>query len=93
MPRLSGMTAFENITHWETERMSDHKKSGHHRDQHANPSDGEHRPGWKQAHKDWRLWIVVGLMLLAMLTYVMTMDERFQPGGKMQDAVPAAPGL
>ena len=50
-------------------------------------------PAWRGVHKDWRLWVVVGLMLLAMLTYVMTMDEAVQPGEKVQEAVPAATGL
>ena len=69
--------------------MSDHQKKWHHRDHHANPPEGESHPAWRRAHKDWRLWVVVGLMLLAMLTYVMTMDEAVRPGGKVQEAVPA----
>jgi hypothetical protein len=73
--------------------MSDHEKRGHHRDHHANPPEDEYRSYWRGAHKDWRLWIVVGLMLLAMATYVMTMDEAVQPGKKVQETVPAAPGL
>jgi hypothetical protein len=73
--------------------MSDNQKTWHHRDHHANPREGENRAAWRKAHKDWRLWVVVGLMLLAMLTYVMTMDEAVQPGGKVRDTVPAAPGL
>ena len=73
--------------------MSDHQKRGHHRDHHANPPEAENRAAWGRAHKDWRLWVVVGLMLLAMLTYVMTMDEAVQPGGTVKQAVPAAPGL
>ena len=73
--------------------MSDHQKEWHHRDHHANPPEGQTRPAWRRAHKDWRLWVVVGLMLLAMLTYVMTMDEAVQPGKKVQETVPAAPGL
>jgi hypothetical protein len=68
-------------------------KNGHLTDSHPSPPDGEHRPGWNRAHKDWRLWFVVGLMLLAMVTYVMTMDEAVQPGKKVQEAVPAASGL
>jgi hypothetical protein len=82
-----------DIIHWEIEPMSDRQKRGQHRDHHANPPEGENRVAWRGAHKDWRLWAVVGLMLLAMLTYVMTMDEAVQPGGKVQDAVPAGPGL
>jgi hypothetical protein len=35
--------------------------------------------------------VVVGLMLLAMLAYVMTMDEALQPGGQAQQPLPAAP--
>ena len=73
--------------------MSDHQKRVHHRDHHANPPEAENRAGWRGFHKDWRLWVVVGLMLLAMLTYVMTMDEAVQPGGKVQEAAPAATGL
>jgi hypothetical protein len=73
--------------------MSDHKKRGHHRDHHANPPEAVDRAGWRGAHRDWRLWIAVVLMLVAILTYVMTMDEAVEPGGKIRDAVPAAPGL
>jgi hypothetical protein len=32
-------------------------------------------------------------MLLAILIYVMTMDEAVQPGGKVKEPVPAAPAL
>ena len=55
------------------------------------PRKGKIAPRWRGVHKDWRLWVVVSLMLLAMLTYVMTMDEAVRPGGKVQEAVPAAP--
>ena len=72
--------------------MTDAKKKWYHRDHHANPPN-EQRAGWRQAHKDWRLWLAVGLMLIAILTYVMTMDESLPPGGKVQPVVPAAPGL
>ena len=51
------------------------------------------RVEWRRVHKDWRLWVIVGLMLLGILTYVMTMDEAVQPGGKVQEPVPAASGL
>lgn len=73
--------------------MSDHKKEWHHRDHHANPPDAKDLAYWKRAHTDWRLWVVVGLMLLAMVVYVLTMDESVQPGGKVQAPIPAAPGL
>lgn len=31
-------------------------------------------------HKDWRAWTVVGLMLVAIAAYIMSMDESIQPG-------------
>jgi hypothetical protein len=45
----------------------------HHEHQHAHPP----KSAW---HKDWRTWTVVGLMLLAMLAYVLSMDESIGPG-------------
>jgi hypothetical protein len=32
-----------------------------------------------QFHKDWRVWLGVGIMLLAMLIYVVTVDESILP--------------
>ena len=71
--------------------MIDKPKKWHHRDHHANPQEGE-RAGWKQAHKDWRLWVVVAMMLAAILMYVLSMDESLRPGGKLQPTVPADSG-
>ena len=72
--------------------MNAKPKNWHHRDHHANPPE-EQRAGWRQVHKDWRLWFVVAIMLAAILTYVMTMDESVTPGGKLQPTVPADTGL
>ena len=44
--------------------------------------------GWKP-HRDWRVW-AVALMLLAMVVYVLTMDESLAPG-EGGPAIPAAP--
>jgi hypothetical protein len=61
-----------------------HKHHGHEHDQHHRPRKG--------LHKDWRTWLVVGLMLGAMLIYIFTMDERFQPGSTTPGpGMPAAP--
>jgi hypothetical protein len=30
------------------------------------------RPYWKRMHQDWRVWIAVFLMLVAMMIYIMT---------------------
>ena len=41
-------------------------------------------------HRDWRTWLVIGLMLAAIGTYVLTLDETVQPGGASQGGLPAA---
>jgi hypothetical protein len=45
---------------------------------------GFHRPYWKHAHHDWRLWVAVSLMLVALLTYVMTGDLAWWPRSQRQ---------
>jgi len=34
---------------------------------------------WKLAHRDWRLWVGVVLMLAAMIIYLMTDDLAWRP--------------
>ncbi len=61
-----------------------HKHHGHEHEQHHRPRKG--------LHKDWRTWLVVGLMLGAMVIYVLTMDESIRPGSNTQGpGMPAAP--
>jgi hypothetical protein len=52
-----------------------------------------HRPYWRRAHRDWRLWFVVILMLGAMAVYLMTGDLRWrlqaQPQSQQPISVPA----
>ena len=45
----------------------------------------------KKAHKDWKTWIVIGMMLLAMLLYVISDDEALPPGDPQEagQTVPA----
>jgi hypothetical protein len=59
--------------------VSEELERGHH----------EHRPYWKRAHHDWRFWVAISLMLLAMLIYVMTDDLSIVPRIR---ARPAQPG-
>jgi hypothetical protein len=33
----------------------------------------------RKFHKDWRVWLVVGLMLVAMIMYVLTLDDSIMP--------------
>ena len=35
--------------------------------------------GSRKFHKDWRVWLVVGMMLAAMCIYVLTLDESVVP--------------
>jgi hypothetical protein len=39
----------------------------------------EHRPYWKGAHRDWRVWVGVILMLAAILYYIMSDNFIFAP--------------
>jgi hypothetical protein len=42
---------------------------------HGDPNGGSiHRPYWTRAHRDWRVWVGVILMLAAMTVYLMTND-------------------
>jgi hypothetical protein len=59
-----------------------HHEHGDHHHEHSAASPG--------LHKDWRTWLVVGLMLLGMVVYVMSFDEEDQPGGEVGPPVPAA---
>jgi hypothetical protein len=43
-------------------------------------------------HKDWRVYLGVALMLVAMFVYLATMDESLRPNGQVAQPVPAASG-
>ena len=65
--------------------MSDHDHShghGHHGHAHSHDQGHSHGtpPSKSGLHKDWRLWVVVGLMLLGMVIYILTLDESLRPG-------------
>jgi hypothetical protein len=70
-------------------------KAKHGHNQHGgSDSDGVHhgfhRPYWKHAHYDWRLWVAVSLMLIAVLTYVMSDDLAWRPHSPHQQPLPGA---
>jgi ABC-type nickel/cobalt efflux system permease component RcnA len=55
----------------------------------------KHKPSHPQGprrglHKDWRTWLVIGLMLAAMGIYVLSLDDAVQPGGAAPGGNPAA---
>ena len=56
------------------------------------PNHPRHHQGKKKKkglHKDWRIWSVVILMLVAMAAYVLTDDEALGPGGQPQEEMEA----
>jgi hypothetical protein len=57
----------------------------------ANPRDlvRPHRHFWKNAHRDWRVWIAVTLMLAMILVYVFTNDFSLAPGKRIIQQMPA----
>ncbi|HEY1603886.1 MAG TPA: hypothetical protein VGG64_30070 [Pirellulales bacterium] len=73
--------------------MTNHEHHSHeekHEHGHGHPQGHQHGAHKRRGvHKDWRLWIVV-LMLIAMGIYVLSDNEALQPGGK-GEAMPAAP--
>ncbi|MFA5110385.1 MAG: hypothetical protein WC443_03175 [Desulfobaccales bacterium] len=44
---------------------------------------------WRGLHKNWRTWAVIAVMLAAIGTYVLTLDESIQPGAS-RSPVPTA---
>jgi hypothetical protein len=43
------------------------------------PKNNHPGPYWTRAHRDWRVWVGVVVMLAAMIIYVMSMDLAFRP--------------
>jgi hypothetical protein len=67
-------------------------KSQGHKHAHGRKADknSHHQIDWTGLHKDWRTWLVIALMLAAIGTYVLTLDDSVQPGGAAQGGIPAA---
>jgi hypothetical protein len=69
---------------------------------HEHQHGGKHEHGHEHGHTTHRkrpihhslmLWGAVILMLIAMVVYVMSDDERFIPGNDKKEPMPAAPAL
>jgi len=54
---------------------------GTHLDHQTSHNKGDHDlgPYWKRAHKDWRFWVGVLLLTVAIAVYVMSDNLRFAP--------------
>ena len=61
--------------------------------EHSHPHNHVHHhgPAWKRLHRDWRVWVAVGLMLAAMVAYVVSQDESIRPGGAIPKSTATAP--
>jgi hypothetical protein len=68
------------------------KKQGHHV---QGRPDGDivqqgHRPYWKHAHRDWRVWFAVLLMAAGIVFYVMSDDFALLPRSRPQQHLSGA---
>jgi hypothetical protein len=63
------------------ESKHEHKSHG---DPNGGPINHGHPPYWRRAHRDWRIWFCVIVMLAAMVVYLMTGDLRWRFGGQPQ---------
>lgn len=61
-----------------------------HAHERAKGKPSHQKPPWWALHRDWRTWVVIGLMLAAMGIYVLSLDDSVQPGGAAPGGVPAA---
>lgn len=61
---------------------------GHRQRQPAHAGHGR-TDRWSGLHRKWPAWLALGLMLLAMAIYVLSMDESIEPEGTAQPASPS----
>jgi hypothetical protein len=55
------------------EKEMDENAPGHHHEVHV------HRPYWRRAHRDWRFWVGVLFIALALVIYISTVDLSMVP--------------
>ena len=73
--------------------MSENKRSHRHHGEHDHNSDHQGQPPyWKRAHRDWKFWVALSLMLAAMVIYVMSDDLAFRPHRQAQQPLSGAVG-
>ena len=74
--------------------MDEHEKGQHHEEKHQTPGfhgDGEREviPGRKW-HKDWRVWAMVLLMLIALAAYIFPLDGLYALFGSPKGKAPVS---
>ena len=62
-----------------------------HEDANRLPADPAQKPYWTRAHRDWRIWVFVALMLTCMFIYIITGDLRWPIPGHAQPMISPAP--
>ncbi len=45
-------------------------------------------PYWKRAHRDWKIWVAVVMVLLATIIYIATQNLSMRPHNQMEQRVP-----
>src|ERR1700683_998812 len=80
----------KTLNHIEGNEMAKNQHSSER--QEANSLDHRHprHHFLKRAHRDWRVWIVVALMLASMVVYVLSDNESLRPGRRTGQPMPAA---
>ena len=60
--------------------MNETKHSHHHQEgPHRGNVHADHIPYWKRAHRDWRFWVGVFFIALALFIYVTSVDLSLVP--------------
>jgi hypothetical protein len=73
--------------------MNDIKKSHHlYGESESKSVQQDHSPYWKRAHRDWRIWVAVLLMIAGMIIYVMSEDLSSRPLSRPQQPQSGAVG-
>lgn len=62
----------------------------HHAHEHQEEQHSHRKIDLSGLHRDWRTWLVIGLMLAAIGVYVLTLDEAVEPRGPGQAGLPTA---
>lgn len=67
--------------------MKNHENHDQHEGQQDRETSQHHGPYWKRAHHDWKFWIAIILMLVAIGTYVGTIDLSFGSRSSKQQPI------
>jgi hypothetical protein len=70
--------------------MTQHEHHGG-KHEHGHEHGHQHARKNRPIHHNWWFWVAVIAMLGAMLAYVASDDERFDPGNDKHNPMPAAP--